>query len=357
MSYSFLFEKLRRAIIDNDTTSIANFVSYWTSMKHRDPVHLLLSESVKYNLEQEVIYILIQHKATFEFHKLLKFTVFRGNVPLTKELLSMGLSAHDILDHNNESSAQFIFRIRNQDIRREMLLLFLNHGLNASGIYNNYGQNLLHQFVNNHVERVDLGAVLIAEILLSYGVSLDSPDNYGHSPLHYAVVIGNTDLVIFLLQQGADVNKRTHDKKTPLLTAAPHDFKDVAELLIRHGAGVNDHDLDGNTALHVACLSRSDELIKLLLREGAYISAEDAYGKTPFSMLLPDSWDGGNDHCTRCIITMIKEFAILSFEKRGVSQKDMDLILGNPKSREYFDRCTAELKMMTGSLINKLKGF
>jgi len=64
-------------------------------------------------------------------------------------------------------------------------------------------------------------------------------DVYTVSPLVLAAKYGNVDIVLALIQAGANVNYRT-DYYTPLLVAIHCNHKNVIEKLLKHGADVND---------------------------------------------------------------------------------------------------------------------
>ena len=59
------------------------------------------------------------------------------------------------------------------------------------------------------------------------------------TPLHVAVVLGNTSIARFLLEHAADANSRNMNKVTPLHEAIGRGNLDIAQLLINHGADVN----------------------------------------------------------------------------------------------------------------------
>jgi len=77
----------------------------------------------------------------------------------------------------------------------------------------------------------------MAKLLLKHGANPKDPCGpYRETPLHMAVRTRDKDLVAQLIAQGADVNAKTEDDYTPLLTALEWNSLEVAELLRKHGA-------------------------------------------------------------------------------------------------------------------------
>jgi ankyrin repeat protein/beta-lactamase regulating signal transducer with metallopeptidase domain len=111
------------------------------------------------------------------------------------------------------------------------------------------------------------------------GTDVNAKDEFGWSPLHWAVAVGSRDVTEYLIDEGANPNV-TDDKHgiPPLMIA-----RDVllAERLISKGADVRFKDPSGRTALHAACTLGIQDSAGLLLRSGAEINARDNNGATP----------------------------------------------------------------------------
>jgi ankyrin repeat protein len=69
--------------------------------------------------------------------------------------------------------------------------------------------------------------------------------------------------------EGADVNAKDSDGKTPLYRAAEHGTRDLAEVLIAKGADVSTRGPFGLTPLQVAKWRRHTSFVALLKQHGA----------------------------------------------------------------------------------------
>jgi serine/threonine-protein phosphatase 6 regulatory ankyrin repeat subunit B len=109
---------------------------------------------------------------------------------------------------------------------------------------------------------------------------LSSRDERGITPLYYAAMNGQRDVVDFLIQNGCDINESLKNGMTPLCTAAFKHY-DIVSLLIEKGADVNHKTYSGDTALHFAVLNGNYEITKILLDNGANVNDADNEGNTP----------------------------------------------------------------------------
>lgn len=141
------------------------------------------------------------------------------------------------------------------------------------------------------------------------------------------MIKGNTEIIKFLLDRGADVNKKGYIfgekeylttpliisscfrriKITELLLKRGADTKlldsdlanalhwtstfgiiDTAKLLINYKADINQQDNVGWTPLHVACFSKNIDMAIILILIGADINIKNNEGKIPFEYLTED---------------------------------------------------------------------
>ena len=114
--------------------------------------------------------------------------------------------------------------------------------------------------------------------------SLKDPDSNGPNKwtlLHIAVGQGARELMLALIESGAEIDARDRDGWTPLHWAAGKNQPSLAALLVSAGADMNASATGGWTPLHSAVNSRSVAVIRILASRGADLDAKNNNGNTP----------------------------------------------------------------------------
>jgi ankyrin repeat protein len=76
---------------------------------------------------------------------------------------------------------------------------------------------------------------IVTDLLKNYGIrECDVRDSHSQSPLMWAVVFGNVDMVQMLLDAGADPNSKDKDGRTSLSLAAESGFTAIIEALLKN---------------------------------------------------------------------------------------------------------------------------
>lgn len=110
----------------------------------------------------------------------------------------------------------------------------------------------------------------------------------------------------FLLDNGAEVDARAHDGKTPLACAIKRGYPSIVKLLLKRGADPNTVVDVGITVLHLACLTGNGDVVSLLLKFGAN-----------FSILMGDMIN------QRVRTILLKHAVKLVAEKRPVCERSL----------------------------------
>src|SRR5215217_3811013 len=75
-----------------------------------------------------------------------------------------------------------------------------------------------------------------ARELVAKGVSIDTPDIRGFTPLMWASAAGHLETVRYLLENGARVDAVSNDGSSALMLAAANGASDIVQLLLVRGA-------------------------------------------------------------------------------------------------------------------------
>ncbi|XP_058516822.1 ankyrin repeat domain-containing protein 6 isoform X2 [Ochotona princeps] len=106
-------------------------------------------------------------------------------------------------------------------------------------------------------------------------------DNEGdQTALHRAAVVGNTEVIAALIQEGCALDRQDKDGNTALHEASWHGFSQSAKLLIKAGANVLAKNKAGNTALHLACQNCHCQSTRVLLLGGSRADLKNSVGDT-----------------------------------------------------------------------------
>ncbi|XP_071100193.1 myotrophin-like [Haliotis cracherodii] len=105
------------------------------------------------------------------------------------------------------------------------------------------------------------GDITEVKNLLAQEKSLGTKEIAGRSPLHFAADYGQTDVVEYLVANGAGINVEDQYGITPLLSAIFEGHKETVALLLKKGANKNGKSPDGRPYLDCA---ETDDMKSLL---------------------------------------------------------------------------------------------
>jgi hypothetical protein len=130
----------------------------------------------------------------------------------------------------------------------------------------------------NAAARDELGKV---KELLAAGLDVNILDaDTDTTALMEAVDNGNQEMVVVLLNAGADVNAKNKFGGTALLMLREQATDEIVRTLITAGAKVNVKDAEGNTPLMIAASLGNAPVLQALLEAGAKVNAKNKDGET-----------------------------------------------------------------------------
>ncbi|XP_070000625.1 transient receptor potential cation channel subfamily A member 1-like [Penaeus vannamei] len=110
---------------------------------------------------------------------------------------------------------------------------------------------------------------------------LMTTDAQGMTPLHCAAMFNHSELVAFILEQGASIDAIDRKGRSPLLLAAAHGGWLTIDVLLSHGADVTLRDMSGRNLVHVVVMN-GESVCKLL----ALVQDKDKQMKSKLLSLL-----------------------------------------------------------------------
>ncbi|KAN0092689.1 Ankyrin repeat-containing domain protein [Tylopilus felleus] len=122
---------------------------------------------------------------------------------------------------------------------------------------------------------------LLQALLTENPKLINEADVDGRTPLHWAASAGATEVVRYLIDQGADVTKVDGGGWAALHIAVSAGHQEVVQELIGAAADVNQKNDKGITSLHYAASKSRIEIGRYLIQRGADINARDKANQLP----------------------------------------------------------------------------
>ena len=207
-------------------------------------------------------------------------------MPLTKEFLDICTSFEKSV--TKEKVSQFVKLVSERLV--DVNALQRDKGINP--IY------IMIRYLSNQPNLIELVQLLILKGVDVNGKTLTKNSDY-LTPLHALCEKYHLDdklkieLVDLMLHNGADVNIKNKDGRSPFHTFCMHcrneNLVDILQLMIQNGAQVNAWDFKGRSPLHDLCqYYRKNDLInivRLLIESGADVNAKTNDGTAPLFFL------------------------------------------------------------------------
>ncbi|MFC1564793.1 ankyrin repeat domain-containing protein [candidate division KSB1 bacterium] len=125
------------------------------------------------------------------------------------------------------------------------------------------------------------GNLELVKILLEKDPHLiASKDENRRTPLHMACRGVQKEIVVYLIENGADVNAKDVNDVTPLHSLSYRGLTDCMELLLKNGADIETKDADGFNPLFYAVYGGQKGAAEVLINNGADINIRNNHGLT-----------------------------------------------------------------------------
>jgi cytohesin len=247
----------------------------------------------------------------------LHWAVYRGNVPVVRYLVVQGTNVNAI---NKEEFTPLHIAALSQHDNAEIAKFLLHHGakIDAVGRGSCPAGILCGRFLLSYNTPLDLAAsngnsavakILIlegadpdggskswrpinyfsqyglaemVELVLEKGVSPNTPDINGNTPLHKAakgMYVSESERVMARL---ANPNREPSSTTNNMRDRGRMNYSEIMELLIARGANLEAGNNSKRTPLHIAVEANNKAAADFLIARGAEIDSRSSWGRTPF---------------------------------------------------------------------------
>lgn len=172
----------------------------------------------------------------------------------------------------------------------------------------------------------------------------------GFTPLHRATKTGHTHIVMYLIDEGANINAVASAGNPVALVAVFHNRRGPLELLLNLGASTYNSQ-SSQTILHCAAIHANGETIKFLINhnlKGVDVLARDSEGDTAWECFLFRRVDGTPDGALKkvfkCLIKSIvadgkdcARAAYLPWEDDDKTTDSEDREDGDPRTTDSYE--------------------
>lgn len=184
-----------------------------------------------------------------------------GRTDIVKVQLSGGADVNAKLD---SGVTALMLAARAGQIETVKLLIAAGADVNAGAVGPHVG------FITTLMDGLSSGNRDVVVALIDAGAEINPRHFRLLSPLTFVLMeSGDTTMIKTLLDKGADVNLKDSKGSTALMVAASESSPQILKMLIAAGADVNARTDDGTTAFSIAKEMQRDEIVRLLKQAGA----------------------------------------------------------------------------------------
>ncbi|KAL2066521.1 hypothetical protein VTL71DRAFT_2592 [Oculimacula yallundae] len=186
-----------------------------------------------------------------------------------------------LLELNNTiaTSADFFTAIKNGDFATFSTLKLA--GVDLTSV-DDHGCLPIHEALANHSQGGESDRELIIKALVELEPPLDVPNFTGDLPIHYAALLGMSEVVRGFIARSSPVDVENHRGCRPSHNASNKDSAETLQLLLDAGADVHAKRAGiGGTPLHYAVTSHATRCTRLLIDAGADMEQKSASQYTP----------------------------------------------------------------------------
>ncbi|XP_077501382.1 ankyrin repeat protein mann-cup [Amblyomma americanum] len=204
----------------------------------------------------------------------------------------------------------------------EYLITMCGADLEQRGVYEVTDDRSIH-FVTPLWCAAVAGKLAVVKQLIDYGANVNSVSDTGSTPVRSACFMSHRDVVMYLVNHGADILKPNYNGGTCLINSVQS--VSLCRFLLRRGADVNAQDVQLKTALHYAIQEHRFDTTRLLLEQRANPFLRSRYGDDALQ--------------TACLkgAAQIYEYLVTTVEYSAARRAEADELMGTTFLDEHHD--------------------
>lgn len=204
----------------------------------------------------------------------------------------------------------------------EYLITMCGADLEQRGVYEVTDDRSIH-FVTPLWCAAVAGRLAVVKQLIEYGANVNSVSDTGSTPVRSACFMSHRDVVMYLVNHGADILKPNYNGGTCLINSVQS--VSLCRFLLRRGADVNAQDVQLKTALHYAVQEHRFDTTRLLLEQQANPFLRSRYGDDALQ--------------TACLkgAAQIYEYLVSTVEYSATRRAEADELMGTTFLDEHHD--------------------
>ncbi len=315
-------EALKRAVYKGQIEHVRNLMSFDVRAEkaltsavvqgNKDIALLLVDHVPLHNRKEALMYAAEKGNADLaavlartsqERNSVLTVGIFCGHIPLVAMMLQLGADLHAqseplvvrvlrdqmcilkytprsvskekenfLLDLPTEDENLLRERVEKSEAKKNMIQFLIKRGISCDTPDEDGKTPLMIAIEAEWKELVD--------ILIEHGASIDSEDQRGETPVSLALRVGNRAIMHRVL--GKDLTQQRH-RNTEFLKYSSANKAHIVKHLVRLGVDINGKGRSGKTALMYAVKHKNKPFVEFLLSAGAHIDMFDKDGKSALS--------------------------------------------------------------------------
>ncbi|MCP4180598.1 MAG: hypothetical protein GY756_22775 [bacterium] len=160
---------------------------------------------------------------------------------------------------------------------------YLSQGVNINCV----NSGIFHSEETACMKAAAEGQLETLKFLVEKGADINKANTGGENPITYAAKNNNPEIVLYLIDQGEDVNYREKNYgMTAILQASYYGNTEYMKKLIKKGADLEIIGKNDETPLSMASSNHKAEAVKLLIKNGADPNFPGPYGWTPLIQVV-----------------------------------------------------------------------